>query len=78
MKENIAGDSLNNFPEELVSSIGSDNFNIDVMISSTSDSLSEKENIVQQMKNKMKYSSKFLSVPVGPTLIINSNNNGNN
>lgn len=63
VKENIAGDSLNNFPEELVSSIGSDNFNIDVMISSTSDSLSEKENIVQQMKNKMKYSSKFLSVP---------------
>ena len=61
---NTVGDYFHNLPDELVSSTGSDNFNLDLMISSTSDSLSEKENIVQQMKNKMRYSSRFLSVPV--------------
>jgi len=63
LERNSTAFNIHNIPDELMSSVNSDNFNMD-MISSTSDGLSEKENIVQLMKTQMRASSNLLTATV--------------
>lgn len=60
-EEDVSGGSTPNAPDELMSSLGSDNFQLELAIATTSDGLSDKENTVRKMKNQMKYSSSQLA-----------------